>query len=65
MPTAPAAAGSTPSGYVEQICAMQAGDRGFTTVLTMTFPIAKQFEADRARGFADLSTLSSGPKNKK
>ena len=44
-------------GYVEQICAMQAGDRGFTTVLTMTFPTAKQFEADRASAFADFTTL--------
>jgi AcrR family transcriptional regulator len=44
-------------GYVEKICAMQAGDRGFTTVLTMTFPTAKQFEADRDRAFADFSTL--------
>jgi AcrR family transcriptional regulator len=43
--------------YVEQICAMQAGDRGFTTVLTMTFPTAKQFEADRDRALADLTTL--------
>ena len=43
--------------YVDQICAMQAGDRGFTTVLTMTFPTAKQFEADRDRAFADFTTL--------
>jgi AcrR family transcriptional regulator len=43
--------------YVEQICAMQAGDRGFTTVLTMTFPTAKQFERDRDLAFADFSTL--------
>src|SRR4051794_38431824 len=43
--------------YVEKICAMQAGDRGFTTVLTMTFPTAKQFEADRDRAFAEFSTL--------
>jgi AcrR family transcriptional regulator len=43
--------------YVERICAMQAGDRGFTTVLTMTFPTAKQFEADRRRAFADFTTL--------
>src|SRR5215204_4538279 len=43
--------------YVERICAMQAGDRGFTTVLTMTFPTAKQLEADRDRAFADFSTL--------
>ena len=44
-------------GYVQQIFAMQAGDRGFTTVLTMTFPTAKQFEDDRARAFADFTTL--------
>src|SRR4051794_22584727 len=44
-------------GYVQRICAMQAGDRGFTTVLTMTFPTAKQFEADRDRAFADFATL--------
>jgi AcrR family transcriptional regulator len=44
-------------GYVEQICGMQAGDRGFTTVLTMTFPTAKQFEADRDRAYTDFSTL--------
>nr|WP_269329725.1 TetR/AcrR family transcriptional regulator [Kineosporia babensis] len=43
--------------YVEQICAMQAGDRGFTTVLTMTFPTAKQFEADRDAAYAAFSTL--------
>lgn len=43
--------------HVETICAMQAGDRGFTTVLTMTFPTAKRFEADRDRAFADFSTL--------
>ncbi|MFB9301817.1 hypothetical protein ACFFUZ_24655 [Kibdelosporangium philippinense] len=36
---------------------MQAGDRGFATVLTMTFPTAKRFEADRARVFADFATL--------
>jgi AcrR family transcriptional regulator len=43
--------------FLERICAMQAGDRGFTTVLTMTFPTAKQFEADRDRAFTDFKTL--------
>lgn len=43
--------------YVEHVCAMQAGDRGFTTVLTMTFPTAKRFEADRDRAFADFVEL--------
>jgi AcrR family transcriptional regulator len=44
-------------GLVERMCAMQAGDRGFTTVLTMTFPTAKRFEADRRRAFDDFTTL--------
>jgi len=43
--------------HVERICAMQAHDRGFTTVLTMTFSTAKEFEAVRDRAFADFSTL--------
>ncbi|MGH3339645.1 MAG: TetR/AcrR family transcriptional regulator [Propionibacteriaceae bacterium] len=43
--------------YVERICAMQAGDRGFTTALTMTFPTAKRFEADRKRAYADFIAL--------
>jgi AcrR family transcriptional regulator len=42
---------------VERICAMQAGDRGFTTVLTMTFPTAKQFESHRNHAFTDFTTL--------
>jgi AcrR family transcriptional regulator len=44
-------------GYIERVCAMQAEDRGFANVLTMTFPAAKQFEAERNlayRGFLDL-----------
>ena len=43
--------------YVGQVCSMQAEDRGFTDVLTVTFPTAKGFEADRNRaaaGFAEL-----------
>ncbi len=43
--------------YVDRVCAMQADDRGFTDVLTVTFPTAKGFEADRDRaaaGFAEL-----------
>jgi AcrR family transcriptional regulator len=44
-------------GYVREICAMQAADRGFTTVLTMSFPTAKRFEADRDRAFADFVQL--------
>jgi AcrR family transcriptional regulator len=44
-------------GYVERVCAMQAEDRGFNLVLTMSFPTAKRFEADRDRSFADFLTL--------
>ena len=39
------------SSYVEQICAMQAADRGLNDVLTRTFPNARALEANRARGF--------------
>jgi AcrR family transcriptional regulator len=38
-------------GHVERVCAMQAEDRGFTDVLTMTFPTDKRFEAARARAY--------------
>jgi AcrR family transcriptional regulator len=43
--------------YVEAICAMQAADRGFAAVLTMTIPTAKAFEARREEayhGFLEL-----------
>jgi AcrR family transcriptional regulator len=43
--------------YVERVCAMQAADRGFADVLTVTFPSAKALEADRDRagnGFGEL-----------
>jgi AcrR family transcriptional regulator len=45
--------------YIERVCAMQAADRGFTHVLTLTFPAAKAFEAERDRayyGFIELIT---------
>lgn len=43
--------------YVETVCAMQADDHGFTAVLTLSFPTAPEFEAERARayrGFVEL-----------
>lgn len=43
--------------YVETVCAMQAGDRGFADVLTLSFPTAKALEATRDeayRGFTEL-----------
>lgn len=38
-------------GFVWQICEMQATDRGFAHVLTMTFPNATQFAAEHKRAF--------------
>jgi Bacterial regulatory proteins, tetR family. len=43
--------------YVEQICAMQAADRGLKDVLTRTFPNAKTLEAHRTRGYRLLVRL--------
>ena len=43
--------------YVERVCAMQAENRGFGHVLTLTFPTAKGFEAERERGFRGLTEL--------
>ena len=43
--------------YVRAVCAMQAGDRGFTDVLTQTFPTAKEFEAQRAEAFRRFTEL--------
>jgi AcrR family transcriptional regulator len=44
-------------GYIERVCAMQAGDRGFANVLTMTFPVDKRFEAERDRAFRGFTEL--------
>ena len=43
--------------YFETICAMQASDRGFTQVLTMTFPSAPEFEAERVRAYRGFVRL--------
>ncbi|NGO08940.1 helix-turn-helix transcriptional regulator [Streptomyces sp. HC44] len=45
------------TGYLHAVCAMQAADRGFADVLTMTFPAAKALEARRTEaynGFLEL-----------
>ncbi|WP_435226609.1 TetR/AcrR family transcriptional regulator [Streptomyces sp. Tue6028] len=47
------------TGYITAVCAMQAADRGFADVLTMTFPAAKALEkrrADAYNAFTDLIT---------
>ena len=38
-------------GYIERVCAMQADDRGFASVLCMSFPTDKRFEAERDRAY--------------
>jgi AcrR family transcriptional regulator len=43
--------------YMERVCRMQADDRGFADVLTMTFPTAKAFEAERDRSANALTEL--------
>jgi AcrR family transcriptional regulator len=39
------------TGYIQAMCAMQAADRGFADVLTMTFPAAEALEARRAEAY--------------
>ncbi|MFE7794785.1 TetR/AcrR family transcriptional regulator [Streptomyces sp. NPDC057460] len=43
--------------YIEAICAMQAADRGFADVLTMTFPAAKALEERRAESYHGVVEL--------
>ncbi|MER5757236.1 helix-turn-helix domain-containing protein [Streptomyces sp. NPDC002088] len=45
------------AGYIHAVCAMQAADRGFADVLTMTFPAAKALEARRAEAFHGMLDL--------
>ncbi|MFF4357626.1 TetR/AcrR family transcriptional regulator [Streptomyces sp. NPDC001604] len=47
------------TGYIEAVCAMQAADRGFADVLTMTFPAAKALEARRAEAYNGFLALIS------
>jgi hypothetical protein len=50
--------------YTTSVCAMQAADRGFAAVLSMTFPAAQKLEARRSaayRGFVDLIADVKGP----
>jgi AcrR family transcriptional regulator len=44
-------------GYIERVCEMQADDRGFADVLTLTFPTAKAFEGERDRSARALGEL--------
>ncbi|KKD09194.1 TetR/AcrR family transcriptional regulator [Streptomyces sp. WM6386] len=51
------------TGYLHTVCAMQAADRGFADVLTMTFPTAKALEARRAEAYDRLLELITRAKN--
>ncbi|MFD3502669.1 TetR/AcrR family transcriptional regulator [Streptomyces sp. NPDC058676] len=51
------------TGYLHAVCAMQAADRGFADVLTMTFPAAKTLEARRAEAYDRLLDLITRAKN--
>jgi AcrR family transcriptional regulator len=44
-------------GYIERVCEMQAEDRGFADVLTLTFPTAKALEAERNKSAEALGEL--------
>jgi AcrR family transcriptional regulator len=44
-------------GYIERVCEMQAQDRGFADVLTLTFPTAKALESERNKAAKALSEL--------
>jgi AcrR family transcriptional regulator len=48
--------------YVETVCQMQASDRGFTHVLTMTFPTDEEFESERGRAYRGFVKLVKNAK---
>ena len=43
--------------FVEAVCAMQAANRGFADVLTLTFPTAKALESQRAQAYRAFTEL--------
>jgi AcrR family transcriptional regulator len=44
--------------YISSLCAMQTSDRGFSDVLTMTFPSVTRFEAARVQAYEDVLELT-------
>jgi hypothetical protein len=44
-------------GYIETVCEMQADDRGFADVLTLTFPTAQAFQEEGNRSARALGEL--------
>ncbi|MET8980114.1 helix-turn-helix domain-containing protein [Streptomyces sp. NPDC004539] len=51
------------AGYVETVCAMQAADRGFADVLTMSLPGAERLEARRAEAYEGFLELIARAKD--
>ncbi|MFG2472816.1 TetR/AcrR family transcriptional regulator [Streptomyces canus] len=51
------------TGYIHAVCAMQAGDRGFADVLTMSFPAAKALEARRTESYNGFLELIARARN--
>ncbi|MFI6832316.1 TetR/AcrR family transcriptional regulator [Kribbella sp. NPDC050241] len=49
--------------YVERVCAMQAADRGFADLLTLTFPTAKALEAKRDTAYKGWLALITRAKD--
>ncbi len=49
--------------YISTVCAMQAADRGFADVLTLTFPGAEVLEARRAKSYVAFLELISRAKD--
>lgn len=45
------------TGYIETVCAMQAADRVFADILTMSLPGAEALEACRAEAYQGFSCL--------
>lgn len=49
--------------YIERICAMQAADRGFADLLTLTFPTAKTLEGKRTTAYKEWLELIARAKS--
>ncbi|MFH9084106.1 TetR/AcrR family transcriptional regulator [Streptomyces sp. NPDC017676] len=45
------------TGYIQHVCAMQAADRGFADILTMSFPGAPDIEEYRAQAYEGFLQL--------
>ncbi|MEU2269551.1 helix-turn-helix domain-containing protein [Streptomyces olindensis] len=45
------------TGYIQEVCAMQAADRGFADMMTMSFPGAQSLEALRAQAYQGFLEL--------